>query len=199
MAAGVVVFLLVVSQILVPSLGERMIENRLTEGGGSADVSLGAFPAARLLFSDGERFEVDARGLDLSLDPNQQVLDKLDGFSIVDVSIADSKAGPISLQSFELDRDGDGPYHLTAAGETSPSQLVDSGIEGLNLPGGSLAGAALDLLGGDTADTSVPIDLDVEMTSDAGRVQVVSGDASVGGIPTGPLVELLTSAIVLQL
>ena len=37
------------------------MEDRLTAGGGSADVTLGSFPAVRLLFSDGERFEVDAQ------------------------------------------------------------------------------------------------------------------------------------------
>ena len=46
-AGGLLVFLLVASQILVPSLGERGIEERLDRaGGGSAEVTLGAFPAA---------------------------------------------------------------------------------------------------------------------------------------------------------
>ncbi len=80
-AGGLLVFLAVASQILVPSLGERKIEERLTEGGGSAEVTLGAFPAARLLFSDGERFEVSARDLDLELDRREQVFERLDGFS----------------------------------------------------------------------------------------------------------------------
>ena len=105
-AAGTAVFLGVTSQILVPSLGEREIEERLTAGGGEADVTLGAFPAARLLFSDGERFEVEASDLELALDPSDEVFERLDGFSIVEISIADSKAGPIELERFELTRDG---------------------------------------------------------------------------------------------
>jgi hypothetical protein len=197
-AAGVVVFLLVASQILVPSLGERKVEQRLTEGGGTADVTLGAFPAARLLFSDGERFEVDARDLNLGLDRSEQVFARLDGFSMVDVSIADSIAGPFELTSFELSRDGDGPYRLTADGSTSPSSLVDYGVNGLDLPGGGLAGLALDLLGIDV-NLAVPIELDMQLTSDNGRVQVVSGGGTVAGLPTGPLAELLTTAIVVQL
>ncbi len=196
--AGIVVFLLVAGQILIPDIGERRVEDRLTEGGGTADVTLGAVPAARLLFSDGERFDVTARDLDLALDPDDRVFDNLDGFTIVDVSIASSHAGPFELTSFELHRDGDAPYRLTATGTTSPDELVDYGVDDLALPGGSIVDTALDLLGIDT-NVTVPIDLDMELTSDGGRIQVVSGGGTVGGIPAGPLAELLTSAIVVQL
>ena len=197
-AGGLLVFLLVASQILVPSLGEREIEERLTEGGGSAEVTLGAFPAARLLFSDGERFEVSARDLELDLDRREQVFERLDGFSVVDVSIADSIAGPFELASFALRRDGEGAYRLTASGETSPSSLVDYGVEDLDLPGGGLAGLALELFGIET-DLAVPIELDMELSSDDGRVRVLSGGGTVAGVPTGPLAELLTTAIVVRL
>jgi hypothetical protein len=196
--AGLGVFLLVAGQILIPDVGERRVEERLTEGGGTAEVTLGAVPAARLLFGDGERFEVEARDLDLALDRDERVFDDLDGFSIVDVSIADSHAGPFELTSFELHRDGEGPYRLIATGTTSPDELVDYGVEGLALPGGSIVDTALDLLGIDT-NTTVPIDLDMELTSDDGRIQVVSGGGEIAGIPTGPLAELLTSAVVVNL
>ncbi len=197
-AAGAIVFLFVAGQILVPSLGERKIEDRLTEGGGSAEVTLGAFPAARLLFSDGERFEVEAHDLDLALDRREQVFERLDGFALVDVSIADSTAGPFELASFELQRDGEGPYELTASAVTSPSSLVDYGVEGLDLPGGGLASMALDLFGIDT-NFDLPVELDMQLSSDDGRVRVVSGGGTVAGLPTGPLAELLTNAIVVQL
>jgi hypothetical protein len=196
--AGIVVFLLVAGQILIPDIGERQVEDRLTEGGGTADVTLGAVPAARLLFSDGERFEVTARDLDLELDRDERVFDNLDGFSIVDVSIANSHAGPFDLTSFVLQRDGDAPYRLVATGTTSPDELVDYGVEDFSLPGGSFFDTALDLLGIDT-DVTVPIDLDMELTSDDGRIRVVEGGGEIAGLPTGPLAELLTSAIVVQL
>jgi hypothetical protein len=197
-AAGVVVFLLVAGQILIPDIGERRVEDRLTEGGGTADVTLGAVPAVRLMFSDGERFEVTARDLDLALHRDDRVFDHLDGFSIVDVSIANSHAGPFDLDNFELQRNGEGPYRMTATGTTTPDELVDYGVEGLSLPGGSILDSAMELLGIDTAVT-LPVDLDMELISDDGRIRVVSGDGEIGGVPTGPLAELLTSAIVVQL
>jgi hypothetical protein len=194
-----VVFILVASQVLIPSLGERRVENRLTEGGGSAEVTLGAFPAARLLFSDGERFEVEARDLNLELDEEVRVFDRLDGFSLVDVSIENSIAGPFELETFRLSRDGDGPYRLVSSSATTPSGLAEAGLESLELPGESLADLFLDQFLGDADDAPLPVELDLELTSDDGRVQVVSGGGTVAGVETGPLAELITAAIVVQL
>ena len=70
--AGVVVFALVASQVLIPPLGESRVEDRLEAGGGTAEVKLGAVPAVRLLFGDGERLEVRAHDLDLPLDRDQE-------------------------------------------------------------------------------------------------------------------------------
>lgn len=196
--AGVFVFAFVAAQVLVPSLGERQIESRLTEGGGSAEVTLGAFPAPRLLFSDGERFEVEASGLRLDVDESVGVFDRLDGFGIVDVSIADSTAGPFELESFTLTRDGSGPYRLVSRGTASPTALADYGFERYQLPGEGLIDALLDPFL-DEADVPLPVDLDMELTSDEGRIQVVAGGGTVAGISMGPLAELLTSAIVVRL
>jgi hypothetical protein len=197
--AAVVVFVLVGSQILIPSLGERRVENRLTEGGGSAEVTLGAFPAARLLFSDGERFEVEGRDLDLELDEEVRVFDRLDGFSNVEVAIDDSIAGPFELESFRLTRDGDAPYRLVSSGATTPGGLAEAGLETVDLPGESLADLFFEEFLGDAEDTQVPVELDMELTSEDGRVRVVAGGGTIAGVETGPLAELITAAIVVQL
>ena len=196
--AAVVVFLLVGSQILIPAIGARRIESRLTEGGGTADVTLGAVPAVRLLFGDGERFEVEANGLDLALDRRGSVFDELDGFGVVDITIDDSKAGPFELQSFHLTRESPAPYHLTTVGRTSAADLVDAGLQVAQLPGDGVLDQILGQFFG-PQDTPVPVELDMQLTSDNGRVQVVSGGGTVAGIPTGSLAELITSAIVIQL
>ena len=136
---------------------------------------MGAVPAVRLLWGDGERFEVDAHDLDLDLDDNIGVFDRLDGFGIVDVSITSFAAGPFDLDTFELTRDGERPVlarlHRRGPG-LRPRRLRRSS---LGLPGGPLASIALDLFGGD--DVAVPIALDLELDSDDGRIQVTGGDA----------------------
>ncbi len=195
---GIVVFVLVMSQLLLPELGERRVESRLTEGGGNAEVTLGAVPAMRLLFSDGERFEVTASELVLDPDHSERVFDDLDGFAKVDVSITDSTAGPFELERFELSRDGKGPYRLVASGEASTTALADFGLESVEVPGESLLDAILDPFLADT-ETVVPVDLEMELSSEDGRVRVVSGDGTVAGFPTGPVAELITAAIVVRL
>lgn len=190
--------MLVASQVLIPNLAERSVERRLTENGGKAEATLGAIPAVRLLFGDGERFEVEASGLELALDQDTDVFDRLDGFGIVDISISDSRAGPFILDSFSLSREALAPYSLTSVGHTSPAALVDYGVSSLDLPGGPFAGLALETLLDDT-DVEIPIDVDMQLVSDGGRIRVTGGDATVAGVPAGPFAELITSAVVVRL
>ena len=197
-AAGAAVFALVASQILVPEVGERKVVDRLTENGGSAEVTLGAIPALRLLWGDGERFAVSARDLDLDLHEPVDVFDRLDGFSIVDVEISNSTAGPVDLTNFQLTRDAPAPYHLVSTGTTSGQRLLDYGLGGIEVPGETLLDTILDDVLG-AAETTVPVELDMALTSDEGRVRVVSGGGTVAGVPTGPLAELITSAVVIRL
>lgn len=191
-AAAIVLVVLVVSQFAIPGLAASAVEDRLTEAGGDADVSVSALPAARLLFDDGDRLEIDASGLDLELNEDQDVFDRLEGFGEVEVAITDFTAGPISIRTFELARDGSAPYRLVSRGKASPADMVELGAESLGLPGGGLAGLAFD-------DRQVPVVLDMELTSENGEVQVVSGEGTIAGVPTGAIGELVAETIVSQL
>jgi hypothetical protein len=188
--------LAVASQLLLPGIAENDVEDRLTERGGQAQVSVSAVPAARLLFDDGERFEVRASALDLDLDQRTQVMDRLDGFSEVDIAIDDSVAGPLEIESFELTRDASGPYRLVSSSRASPAELVDFGADELGLPGGGILGG---LAGQALGHRELPLDLDMELISNDGAIEVVSGGGTVAGIPTGPLGEVITEAIVSRL
>jgi hypothetical protein len=197
-AALVLLALLVASQFVIPPLVEHHIEGRLTEGGGSADVSVSAFPAARLLFGDGSRITVHGEGLDLGLpEPGGSVFDELDGFDRVDVSLHDLRAGPFSVSSFDLTRSGSSAtYHVVAQSSTTPDELAQYGAARLGIPGGPLLGlAAGNALGGH----AIPVALDMQLRSEGGRLVVVSGGGTVAGYPTGPLAELITSAIAVRL
>jgi hypothetical protein len=197
-AALSVLILLAVSQLVIPPVIEDRIEGRLTEGGGSADVSVSALPAARLLFGDGNRISVSGTDLDLDLEePGGNVFDELDGFDRVDVDLSDFRAGPFAVSSFELHRTGPSQtYHLVSRGRTTPGDIAAYGAARLGIPGGPLLG----FLGGNSlAGGSIPITLDMELESEDGRIVVVSGGGAVAGYPTGPLAELITSAIVLRL
>jgi hypothetical protein len=194
--AALVLVVVVASQLALPRIAERQVTNRLTAGGGEASVSVSAFPAARLLFNDGARFEVRASGLDLDLTRQTEVFDRLDGFGEVDIAIDDFSAGPFALQSFTLIRSGSAPYSFTSRGQAAPADVVDFGVDRLGLPGGGILG---DLAGQALGNVPVPFALDLELASNDGRIVVVAGGGTVAGLPAGPLAQLLTAAIVVRL
>jgi hypothetical protein len=198
-ALAVVVALAVASQFVIPPVAEHRIEDRLTDRGGTATVSIAAFPAVRLLFDDGDRISASGSGLNLPLQQQTDVFDKLDGFDEVDVSLRDFRAGPFAVRSFELARSGSSAsYHLASSSRATPGAIANYGASRLGIPGGPLLRYfANQAFGG--SRVPIPINLDMQFRSDGGRIVVVSGGASVAGIPTGPLAELITSAIVVQL
>jgi hypothetical protein len=196
-AALVILAVGAASQFAIPPLAASHIEGKLTEGGGTADVSLSAFPAARLLFSDGERIEVRGTGLDLDLQGRTAVLDELDGFDEVDVRLEDFRAGPFEMQAFELTRDGSGAtYHFVSKGSSTAAAVAGYGAEHLGLLGGPFLSAVASQL---TGNRSLPIDLDMQLRSDDGRVVVVSGGGTIAGVPAGFLAQAITAAIVVRL
>jgi hypothetical protein len=197
-AALVLLALLGISQLVIPPIMEGRIQDRLTAGGGTAHVSVSSLPALTLLFGEGSRIEVTGSGLDLtSQSKSGDVFSELDGYDNVDVSLEDFRAGPFQMKSFDLTRTGSAAsYHLAATGQTSPSDLASYGASSLGLPGGPL----LSYFGSRVlGQASIPIALDLQLVSDGGRVVVTSGGGTIAGLPTGPLAELITSLVVVQL
>lgn len=197
LAAAAVALLLVLTQLFLPGIGEGAIEDRLTENGGVADVSLSAVPAARLLWGDGDRLAIDGTGLGLELDTAEDPFDDLDRFGKVEIVLHDSTAGPFEVDSFILTRDGDEPYSLVSDSTASVSDMARFGIERAELPGAGVVGAILGLAG--VGGVTVPVELDMKLASDGGRIRVIEGGGTVAGFPTGPLAELITTAIVVRL
>jgi hypothetical protein len=193
---AVLVLLLVASQLLLPAYFERRIENRLESDGGSASVTLEALPALRLLAHDGDRLAVDGRGIAVELsvsDLGSRFLEALDGFDEVDVRLTGIRANPFRVESFVLRRDEGGDnYELRMRAATSASEIVAFGSS--RLPGllGPLVGGA----GGAFAQRAqIPIDVGAELASDDGRARVVAARGTIAGLQVGPLVELLSAAV----
>ena len=196
--SAALVVLLLLAQIFLPGIGEGVIEDRLTENGGVAEASLSSVPAARLLWGDGDSIAVDATGLELRVTTEEDpvVFEDLDRFGDVEVVIRDSQIGPVELDDFILTRSGDGPYSLDATGTASPSGLAEFGAESLDFPGSDILGG---IVGVATGGADVDVELDMEIESDDGRVRVVEGGGEVAGFPTGPLAEIITSSVAIEL
>jgi hypothetical protein len=195
-AAAFALAVLVVTQIVLPPILEGRVEGRLTRGGGSANVSLEAVPALRLLAHDGDRFTLDGHGLSFPLDQKGNAFEDLDGFDAVSVRLVDVTAGPFRVQRFTLTRaEGDKRYRLATTGRTSVSRLSSYLTSGLPpLVSALLAGATRGATG-PAADRPIPFTVVAELESDGGQPQLVQGTGSVAGIPTGPLAAILIQAV----
>jgi hypothetical protein len=197
---GVVAVLLVASQLALPPLAERQVEDRLEEGGGNARAEVEAFPALRLLLGDGDRLEARGEGLALDVTTREKVMERLDGFEEVNVELVDLSVGPFELDGFVMTRaKGDESYRTAFSGEASPRELAafvgseaGGGLGGLlgSLAAGSLPGGG---------DTPVPFRLVARVESRDGQVQVTGTRGTVAGLPAGPFAQLVVGLVVRRL
>lgn len=197
--AGVLILVLVISQFVLPPLAAREIENRLTKDGGTAHVSLHAFPALRLLFGHGDSISVTGDGLNVPLQSSdQKVLQHLDRFGSAHIHLTNVRSGPFDTESFRLDRShGSSTYDLGVRASFTPSSLaayLGSAV------GGGLGGLFGGLAGGFVGGTQpVPVRVSAQVESNDGSPRVLSGAGTVGGVPMGPVLEAVVAAIVARL
>jgi hypothetical protein len=195
--AGAVVALLVVAQIVLPRVAAHRVEDRLERDGGSAHAEVSAFPAVTLLGGRGRK--LDVTGSDLTYDLSQRgqkPFDRLDGFARVRVDLRSLDAGPVRLRHFLLTRSGRGePYALSMRGTTTPRDLAaELGTATGGTLGGLIGGLASGALPGDAGE-NVPLSLDASVTSRGGSPDVDNADATVAGLPAGPLTELVLRSV----
>lgn len=218
-ALGILVpFAMVVgaAQLLIPRIAAGRVRERLTEGGGSAKVSIRALPATRLLRNRGERIEVRGRGLEIGLardapgrpDPDglepagpglEPVagLAALDGFSEVDVELVDFSAGPFAVAAFVLTRTGGGSYAMATQATTTAAGLAAFGLERLRaVPGAGLLGT---IAGPALGSREVAVSVEVELITDGGHLRVASGAGTIAGYPAGPLATTIAAAVARRL
>lgn len=198
--AGAVIALAAVAQLVVPSIVESNVEGKLTEADGraTADVEIDSFPAVRLLWGGGDRFQARGRGVRIDLGERiEDPLGKLRRFDEVDIDLEDVIAGPVNVKAFSLVKaEGDDDYHLRMNAETTPMALAESvgGELGGEL-GRLIASAATSTLP-DGGLTDLPIGMDGPVSrSDDGRVDASAVRASVSGVPAGPFAEAMVQAV----
>jgi hypothetical protein len=185
------------TQAIIPNRAEQDVEDRLTRDGGSADVTVKAIPAIRLLFDDGDVLDVDARGINIPIeDLRGGSFKELDGFDEVKVRLLRSEVGPFTANRVLLERDeGEENYSFTYRGSTSAGQLADFALGALPPTLRTL----IEAIGGRPADTAIPIRLDAELKSQGGRADLVSGRGTVAGLPLGGIALPLAGAIISRL
>ena len=197
-ALAVLLLALVAIQLFLPGRVASDIEARLTEGGGEASAEVAALPAVRLFWADGDRIEVTGSDLELQVEDDVEVMDRLDGFDQVDVSLERVQAGPFDVESFELRRQGEGAYTLRSDATTSGTDLLEFGAQELGPLGGPIAGF-LGEQAPEEANEEFDVELDAQLVSDEGAIEITEGGGTVAGYDVGPLAEVITAAVVSRL
>jgi hypothetical protein len=197
---GILMLVLVVTQLALPPIAASKIEHRLTRDGGSAQVSVHAFPALRLLSQHGDSIDVTGSGLSVALGTGKQkVLHKLDGFDSAHIRLSDVRSGPFLTRSFALEKSGGADvYELALRATFTPSALAA-------YLGSTVGGGLGELFGGlagglvPGGNQPVPVTVNVRMASDSGEPRVLGGAGTVGGVPMGPVLEAVVAAVVARL
>ena len=199
--AGILVPLFVLSQVVLPWYAADRVEGRLTENGGTADVSVSAFPAVRLIAGHGDRLYVKASGLDLDLEEKREKpFDRMDKFDDVTIAIADSRAGPFRVRSFFLDRTAPQRYRVFSTVTTSLTELGRYAGERLGGSfGGLLSSLAASALGAGGGGREIPANVRATVDSSGAEPRTVDAQADVGGLPAGSVALLLTDALLSRL
>lgn len=196
-AAIVTGLLFGITQVVIPNHAENKVRDRLTRNGGSADVTIKAIPAIRLLFDDGDELDVDARRIEIPVkDLRGGSFKQLDGFDKMRFAMTRSQVGPFSADRVILTRgEGEKTYDFTFRGSTSAGQLASFALGSLPPALGSL----IETLGGRPADADIPIRLNAQLKSEGGRAQIVRGGGTVAGLPLGGIALPIASAIISRL
>lgn len=197
---AVVIALFAGGQVLIPGIVEGDAEERLTAGGGSAEVEISAVPALGLLFGRGGSIKV--RGADIPVDllDADDPLERLDGFASVDVKLERLTAGPLEDATFELRRssDRDAGFSMSVVGRMTPEGAARYAGEQVAGPLGGLIGDLTGVL--PFGNEPLPVEIEaIVVRAEGGDVRITDGGGSIAGIPLGPFTELLVEAVAARL
>jgi hypothetical protein len=198
-AAVLILVALVVTQLVLPPVASNQLEDRLTKDGGTADASVRAFPALRLLFDDGDKLSAHARGILIRVaDLTGGSLKKLDGFDEVDIELRKSHIGPFTTDAMDLRRpEGEKLYDFRFRGSTTGRQLSDFALAALPP---TLAGIIAGLVERTTRIAgAIPVDIAAQLKSEGGTARMVSGRGTVAGLPLSGLALSIAGAVVSRL
>jgi hypothetical protein len=118
--AGVLLALLVASQVLLPHLAERRLAGELEQYGPRPDVKVRAFPALKLLLGRVDRIEIDQRAARID---TPQLIDELSESGHVDAfaaRVGELSIGMLGLSEVRVAKDGD---DVTAAATVTLNEL----------------------------------------------------------------------------
>jgi len=106
-AAGLVIVLLVVSQLVLPGIAAQQLRDRLARSGKVISVSVEAFPAIELLWHHAGRVEVHLASYHGTSGVLGHLLDQAAGVGTIDATVDRLNTGLVTLRDATLRKRGD--------------------------------------------------------------------------------------------
>lgn len=186
LAAGAATILAVAAlatQLLIPSVAEDRLRDKLATVGAVSSVDVSATPAVKMLFGSVDRAAVEMydASLDGAADLDPEMIAKLDGVQEVDARIDRLSAGPIDVDEVRLVKDGD---NLEASGDMDLSAIkgLIPGVK-VSVKGGSIL---LDL---SSSGLPLPFPVQLEIVAEDGAVVARPLGAAAAMLPPQPLLD----------
>ncbi|MBI2242912.1 MAG: hypothetical protein HYU55_02815 [Nocardioides sp.] len=182
-AAATVAVAALASQLVIPSVAEGRLRDRLATVGAVSSVDVSATPAVKMLFGSVDRAAVEMHdaSLDGASDLDPDMIAKLDGVQEVDAEIGRLSAGPIDVDEVRLVKDGD---NLEASGDMDLSAIkgLIPGVK-VSVKGGSIL---LDL---SSSGLPLPFPVQLEIVAEDGAIVARPLGAAAAMLPPQPLLE----------
>lgn len=171
------------SQLVIPSVAEDRLRDKLASVGAVSSVDVSATPAVKMLFGSVDRAAVEMydASLDGAGEMDPEMISKLDGVQEVDARIDRLRAGPIDVDEVRLVKDGD---NLEASGDMDLSALKQliPGVK-VSVKGGSIL---LDL---SSSGLPIPFPVQLEIVAEDGAIVARPLGAAAAMLPPQPLLE----------
>lgn len=182
-AAATLAVAALASQLVIPSVAEDRLRDRLATVGAVSNVDVSATPAVKMLFGSVDRAAVEMydASLDGAADLDPEMIARLDGVQEVDARIDRLRAGPIDVDEVRLIKDGDS---LEASGDLDLNALkgLIPGVK-VSVKGGSIL---LDL---SESGLPLPFPVQLEIVAEDGAVVARPLGAAAAMLPAQPLLE----------
>lgn len=171
------------TQLLIPSVAEDRLRDKLATVGAVSSVDVSATPAVKMLFGSVDRAAVEMydASLDGAGDLDPEMIAKLGGVQEVDARIGRLRAGPIDVDEVRLVKDGD---RLEASGDLDLGAIKEliPGVQ-VSVKGGSIL---LDL---SSSGLPLPFPVQLEIVAEDGAIVARPLGAAAAMLPPQPLLE----------
>jgi hypothetical protein len=127
--AGVVVVLLVVAQLVLPSIAARIARDQIGKYGAVRSVSVRAFPAIELLWGRAQSASVRAGDLRMSVSQLDELLPRTRGIERLDLSASSLQVGRLGLREVDVRKRGEEVELSGRIDKADVQEMLPAGVQ----------------------------------------------------------------------